>query len=66
MVFRGIDAAASLKPASHAAKAPPLLCLPRHRCRGLIEARGGQTLAGNAYAVFRGIDAAASLKPASD
>jgi len=37
--------------------------LPRHRCRGLIEAWKPLACSTTTPAVFRGIDAAASLKP---
>src|SRR5579875_546894 len=37
-------------------------CLPRHHCRGLIEARKSSVLRLSSSSVFRGITAAASLK----
>src|SRR5258707_1024947 len=41
----------------------PARGLPRHRCRGLIEASFPPSTFPSELAVFRGIDAAASLKP---
>jgi len=67
-IFRGIDAAASLK---HVGATPrnrrlPHQDLPRHRCRGLIEACVlVDSVCRCRDAIFRGIDAAASLKPHS-
>jgi len=63
LIFRGIDAAASLKRrfrlflfVDHQAD------LPRHRCRGLIEAGHIAARLPDDGLIFRGIDAAASLK----
>ena len=62
--FRGIDAAAPLKPGGAAPSPPPSAPFPRHRCRGPIEA-GFQALQSFWGCHFRGIDAAAPLKPDS-
>jgi len=63
VIFRGIDAAASLKRRTrqqrHYGRSAHL---PRHRCRGLIEAPCSQHNGWRCAKIFRGIDAAASLK----
>ncbi len=41
-VFRGVNTAASLKQAGLHQGQAGAGCLPRHRCRGLIEARTGR------------------------
>ncbi len=64
-IFRGIDAAASLKLRNPLCPTPPRpRHLPRHRCRGLIEARATYGANQSSQRIFRGIDAAASLKRA--
>ena len=44
VIFRGIDAAASLKPIRPGVDQGDAPDLPRHRCRGLIEARNAASL----------------------
>ena len=62
-IFRGIDAAASLKRLLSCRCCDHGKCyLPRHRCRGLIEARWRSFRIQRWSLIFRGIDAAASLK----
>jgi hypothetical protein len=62
-VISGIDAAASLKLPPDCAQSGTDCSYPRHRCRGLIEARPSACPARSSSRwVIRGIDAAASLK----
>jgi len=61
-VFRGSDAAASLKPVEMYGESPEQHRLPRQRCRGLIEAVADRCPIRGDAQVFRGSDAAASLK----
>ncbi|SRR5579883_197674 len=60
--FRGMFAAASLKPGGSTGQLSPWAHFPRHVCRGLIEA--GTTIVDNGarWLTFRGMFAAASLK----
>ena len=62
-LFRGITAAASLKLAI-SDRAPEMRAeaLPRHHCRGLIEALSALQKRRRGAILFRGITAAASLK----
>ena len=62
MVFRGLSAAASLKPAQAALVTARSPSLPRPQCRGLIEAAAGGGGHEPAHPLFRGVCAAASLK----
>src|SRR5579884_760128 len=61
-VFRGITAAASLKHNFADVHFSPPSRLPRHHCRGLIEAPIPWPPRRRPHTVFRGITAAASLK----
>ena len=62
-IFRGLSAAASLKPAVPYESDAQSTGLPRPQCRGLIEAARHRDLGAPAR-LFRGLSAAASLKPA--
>src|SRR5579875_1379204 len=62
-IFRGITAAASLKRINDNSIQMPRTHLPRHHCRGLIEAAREDTARQRFIRrIFRGITAAASLK----